>query len=730
MKSSRKKLWLWILGVLALLCIVPPALFQILNATLGATPLPPRPAVDAALLAPDTSEPAPLAVIESDQACLQTGETLNVSGHESSDPQGKALTYSIDFGDGTVVDSVKAEHVFSAPGAYRVTLTTVNSDGASDLSSRIISVGAPSFETGLLDEIAFKPNYYDPRILELDEPPTVGGMIWGFFNATTDAAVTDVVVNGTSWKDPSSVVTWCEVTPPNLKEGEIGIVRCMSKNDAMVDGVPISLQVETDKGTVWKKQDTLQADPLALSYVVGRPDGSELLVYVRNDDANAPLEVTGLLLNGQDVSNFAMTDEAMLEPGRTAAIRVPTCGGIAWGERVVITVLYKDGATTQPRRVTRELRLFPPKFVVGNWNTDDVFTDPAWRQVQREAGINMFIWFPSAATPPELVLPMAEAEDFYVFTHADNPWPEYIEAAKNWGDHPRWFMNAVSGEPEIGQIPSTDVLKNTQAQINLLESDKPLWIYNACSYLFGEWASMADIGGMDHYAVWAPKCNMNWPPGDSELLPDSWDNIELVGYYTLAAKRAAEPRPIINWSQALVNSFNINGYQVRCNTPAEVRSQWYQNLGWGSKAMLYYHFLQEHDPACPEEPEQEMVALVKETNQFSDLIGIGEMVGNAAYAWSYDDKVDVVATISPDGLVLVVSNFDYTKKMIFPYTWRDKTNVEIYLAPPAGFEPSSAWLPQGDEFVELDTIKTVGGFYKITLPSLSVAHAVIIEPEP
>jgi hypothetical protein len=284
-------------------------------------------------------------------------------------------------------------------------------------------------------------------------------------------------------------------------------------------------------------------------------------------------------------------------------------------------------------------------------------------------------------------------------------------------------MNAVSGEPEIGGYPPTVDLQKLQIHMDLFGPDKRMWIYNACSFVFGKWGSMADVGGMDHYCVWAPKCNYNPPFW-------YWDRIEFAGYYTLAAKRAAEPRPIINWSQALDNVFEIDGCQIRCNTPDEIRSQWYQNLGWGSKALLYYHFLQEHDANCPEEPEREMGILVKETDQFSDLIEIGEMAGNTAFAWSDDQQVDVVATISPDGLVLIVSNLDYDLNLLKPYEWREKADVEIVFDPPGAFEPQSAWSPEGEGAIALDLERKSGGLYAVMIPSLPVARAVIIEPEP
>jgi len=56
-----------------------------------------------------------------------TGMSIAFSAAGSSDPDGDALTYSWDFGDGSVADGIAANHVYAAAGTYRVVL--VVSDG-------------------------------------------------------------------------------------------------------------------------------------------------------------------------------------------------------------------------------------------------------------------------------------------------------------------------------------------------------------------------------------------------------------------------------------------------------------------------------------------------------------------------------------------------------------------------------------------------------------------------
>ena len=61
----------------------------------------------------------------------------------STDPDGDALTYSWDFGNGDTATGVEARYTWPAPGAYVATLTVTDPEGASDTDSRRVTVAEP-----------------------------------------------------------------------------------------------------------------------------------------------------------------------------------------------------------------------------------------------------------------------------------------------------------------------------------------------------------------------------------------------------------------------------------------------------------------------------------------------------------------------------------------------------------------------------------------------------------
>ncbi len=64
------------------------------------------------------------------------GERLSFSGADSTDPDGRIVSYAWDFGDGTTGSGVNVTHSYKAAGTYKVTLTvTDDGKGTAQVSS-------------------------------------------------------------------------------------------------------------------------------------------------------------------------------------------------------------------------------------------------------------------------------------------------------------------------------------------------------------------------------------------------------------------------------------------------------------------------------------------------------------------------------------------------------------------------------------------------------------------
>ena len=61
----------------------------------------------------------------------------------SSDPDGDALAYAWNFGDGSTGSSVTVSHTYASGGKYAVTLTVTDEHGATDTASQNVTVSAP-----------------------------------------------------------------------------------------------------------------------------------------------------------------------------------------------------------------------------------------------------------------------------------------------------------------------------------------------------------------------------------------------------------------------------------------------------------------------------------------------------------------------------------------------------------------------------------------------------------
>jgi len=659
----------------------------------------------------------PIARIACAPSVAGIGQSVSFGSAGSLDPDGTLASFSFTFGDGASASGESASHGYAAAGAYRATLTVRDAAGAADESSCIVSVGAFPAGTGPLDELELVPPHYDPVITEEIEKPDHGGTILGFFRAASNVTVTELRLNGEVADPAQGVVKWCEIVDPDLAAGEIGIVRCHTKDARFDAGQTASLQAIADGATVWSKTATLAAPELSPSYVTATEAGDEILVHVRNDAAGART-VTGLEIDGVDVTSFAVIQNPSLEPGGVAIVRVPRPDGVPFGRWLAFTVRGTDGS--RGVRTTRALRLFRPHFGVGDWtqaqsgDPGSPYVDPVVMQKYLDRGIDLFLWTPSASAPPELVLDqLAYEHDIHVWMHQGQPDPTFVA---EWGGHPRLLFDAVAGEPEFGD-PSSLTLSVVRQNRALWGSTTPLWVYNACMYHFSEWAPLGDVGGMDHYAVWAPKCNTNLPLFFNDL-------VQYVGSYASEIKRAAEPNPTYMWTQGLYEN------DVRCPTADEIRAQWYQVVGRGAKTVLWFLGRPELDDVCPASSLAEIRRLKDELVPMRSALLEGEVVPSGTVARTLTPFIDVTATVGPRAMVLTLTDYSYQQLWLTGLVWQPRSNVQVDVTPPAGFEPQRFVQLDHGGATDLAFAKVGTSTFRVTVPAMTVATPILVEPEP
>jgi len=668
----------------------------------------------------------PLTVIDCPVTCADVDETVDFAGGDSTDPNGLALSYAYDFGDGDTANGVDTTHAFDQPGAYRVTLTVENDEGYTDQSSCIVTVGElPTTGSRTLDSIEFQSNYVDRSIIEEHMPPSAGGRFFGFFIAPQDATPDTIIINGEVYQNevPPANLSWCDVVPAVLLEGEVGIVRCHANHRDYNAGKNVTIEIKDGATTLWQKTQRLLEPELRLSYITTTTDGAELLVYARND-TEREIEVTGLAIDGLDVSDFAVAENAILAPGETAAVRVPYCDGfVDYHEWKAFTVFGTDGRAEIQE--TRALKLFEPRFFVGDWNgsSHDVFLDPETALVPLlENGVNTFKWDIGGPVPPEDAFAVAEEYDFNIWTHHGGLSQTQIDIIEEWGDNPHWVLNATKGEGDLEHPP--DHLVEVQLHRELWPHQR-LWVYNNLSYYFHFWAGMADFGGMDHYCVWAPQSNWNFPPG-------YWDKIENLGVYAEIYRRNSEPGPTWFWSQAIWNSFDIEDWQVRCTTAAEIRSQWYEVIGHGARSMFWFYFRYGWIDDCNDpDAVDEHRKVAAEAYVLEDIILEGSAtLPDQQWASTENENVELRTLTAPDAMLIVLVNLDYDLNLLLPFQWYEQNDIVVEVNPPDGFEPADFILVKDDTQTSLEWAKTGEHTWSFTLPSLPVAEAILVVPEP
>ncbi|MGD8394599.1 MAG: PKD domain-containing protein, partial [Candidatus Eiseniibacteriota bacterium] len=158
------------------------------------------------------------------------GETIILDGTASSDPEGGALTYLWELGDGTTADGPTPTHAYTAHGTYTVTLTVTDEENLTDSASTMAFVNAAPvaaaggpYAATLGESIAFDGSgSFDPDLDSLT-------YLWEFGDGTTAGGATP---SHTYTTGGTFVVTLTVSDPGGLSDGDV--------TEAVVNAAPVA----------------------------------------------------------------------------------------------------------------------------------------------------------------------------------------------------------------------------------------------------------------------------------------------------------------------------------------------------------------------------------------------------------------------------------------------------------------------------------------------------------
>ncbi len=137
------------------------------------------------------------------------GESVDFDGSASFDPEHAIVSYSWDFGDGTVADGITVSHVYTAVGTYTVTLTVTDNGGLQDTDQATVTVQArPVANAGPDIRVLMTiPTTLDGSA-SYDPDGQIVGYDWDFGDESGGAGAT---VNH-SWASPGNYTVTLNVT--------------------------------------------------------------------------------------------------------------------------------------------------------------------------------------------------------------------------------------------------------------------------------------------------------------------------------------------------------------------------------------------------------------------------------------------------------------------------------------------------------------------------------------
>jgi len=157
---------------------------------------------------------APQAAFTVYQPSTGAPSTVQFDATGSSDPDGDALTYLWDFGDGTGGSGAIAPAVYATPGTYSVTLTVMDPYGTTDTATQTVTVTDPT-------------------------PPIITPIVQG-------------PVGGGGWRTGDVDISWQVIDPESSVSSTTGCDAVIVATDTGPNGSTITCSATSEGGTTTK----------------------------------------------------------------------------------------------------------------------------------------------------------------------------------------------------------------------------------------------------------------------------------------------------------------------------------------------------------------------------------------------------------------------------------------------------------------------------------------------
>ncbi|MCK5611764.1 hypothetical protein KAR91_58385, partial [Candidatus Pacearchaeota archaeon] len=174
------------------------------------------------------------------------------------------------------------------------------------------------------------------------------GTVHTFIKNTGDhpVEIKSITLNGTplpSDSRDSRLAYWYEVTPNPIAPGSIS--DCLIKLSSVPPSL-IKLEFNTNTGQTLSRIIRPKDNPLRITFIGFNDSLDKIYVYLENR-ARKPLSLSGIFLNGADVTSSAHIYCSKLSSMQKDLVTISLSASLVPGERVNLKIGTKEGVTAQ-----------------------------------------------------------------------------------------------------------------------------------------------------------------------------------------------------------------------------------------------------------------------------------------------------------------------------------------------------------------------------------------------